>query len=178
VSHGEQQAFFAETARGFPDHFTGVRVLEVGSLDINGSVRRHFTDCDYTGVDIGPGPGVDVVAQGQELDFPDGSFDTTVSAECFEHNPYWMETFANMIRMTRSGGLIAFSCASTGRPEHGTSRSDPGSSPLTVGLGWEYYRNLTEDDFRTFFDLDSMFSEHGFSYHAGSHDLYFWGVRR
>jgi SAM-dependent methyltransferase len=178
VSHGEQQAFFAEAARGFPDHFTGVRVLEVGSLDVNGSIRRHFTDCDYTGVDVAGGPGVDLVAQGQDLDFPDGSFDTTVSAECFEHNPYWSETFANMVRMTRPGGLVAFSCASTGRPEHGTARADAGSSPLTVALGWEYYRNLTEEDFRDVFDFDGLFSDHGFSYHAGSHDLYFRGVRR
>lgn len=178
MSHGEQQAFFAETARDLPDHFTGVRVLEVGSLDVNGSVRRHFTDCDYTGVDVADGPGVDLVAQGQDLVFPDGHFDTTISAECFEHNPYWSETFANMVRMTRPGGLVAFSCASTGRPEHGTPRSDPGSSPLTVGLGWEYYRNLTEDDFRADFDLDDLFSEHCFSTHETSHDLYFRGVRR
>lgn len=177
MSHGEQQAFFGETARRFPGHFAGARVLEVGSLDINGSVRRWFTDCDYTGVDVGPGPGVDVVAQGQDLDFPDGWFDTAVSAECFEHNPYWSETFANMARMVRPGGLVAFSCASTGRPEHGTERADPGSSPLTVGLGWNYYRNLEEGDFRAEHDVDGLFTEHCFSVHAGSHDLYFWGVR-
>lgn len=177
MSHAEQQAFFGRTARRFPDHFSGARVLEVGSLDINGSIRGWFADCDYTGVDVAGGPGVDLVAQGQDLDFPDGSFDTAVSAECFEHNPHWSATFANMVRMVRPGGLVAFSCASTGRPEHGTARSQPGSSPLTVALGWDYYRNLDEGDFRSEHPIGDLFSDHGFEYEARSHDLYFWGVR-
>ncbi len=50
------------------------------------------------------GPGVDVVSSGHALDFPDETFDVTLSCECFEHNPYWLETFRNMHRMTKAGG--------------------------------------------------------------------------
>jgi len=32
---------------------------------------------------------------------PANSFDCTISVECFEHNPFWLETFVNMLRMTR-----------------------------------------------------------------------------
>lgn len=172
MAHLQQRDYLAALAARFPQWFTGRRVLEVGSLDINGSVRDFFTGCDWTGVDLAPGPGVDVVAEGQTLDYPDESFDVAISAECFEHNPYWLETFVNMRRMC--SGLVIFTCATTGRAEHGTSRSDPASSPFTTGR-WDYYRNLTADDFRDALNLDALFAAHEFSTNDASHDLYFWG---
>jgi SAM-dependent methyltransferase len=176
MAHGEQREFFESTRARFPESFTGKWVLEVGSLDINGTVRDFFSDCHYVGIDLGPGPGVDAVADGSTVDFPDNQFDTSVSAECFEHNPAWRETFANMHRMTKPGGLVVFTCASEGRPEHGTSRSDVGSSPLTVAKGWEYYANLNAEDFDTAFTLDDMFVDYDFEYNPVSCDLYFWGI--
>lgn len=174
MAHGAQRVFFEKVREQFPEFFSGQRVLEVGSLDINGTVRDFFSNCVYTGVDVDSGPAVDIVAQGQDLTFPDGSFDVTVSAECFEHNPYWRETFLNMVRMTRPGGLVVFTCAAEGRPEHGTSRSDVGSSPLTVGLGWDYYKNLGEADF----DEESLhgFGSYGFYDNRVNLDLYFVGM--
>ena len=154
--------------------FFGVSVIEIGSLNINGTVRDFFQTSDYLGVDVGPGPGVDLVAEGQNLDFPDGHFDVAISAECFEHNPEWAATFANMHRV--SSRYVVFTCASDGRPEHGTRRSSPDSSPLT--LEWDYYRNLNEQDFRDAFDIESMFVEHEFRYNPTSHDLYFYGIKR
>jgi len=174
MAHGAQRVFFEEVKREFPEFFSGQRVLEVGSLNINGTVRDFFDNCAYIGVDVAAGPDVDVVMQGQDLTYPDNSFDVSVSAECFEHNPHWRETFVNMVRMTRAGGLVAFTCAAEGRPEHGTSRSDIGSSPLTVGLGWDYYRNLGEADF-TEDDL-AGFSSYAFYDNRVNLDLYFVGV--
>jgi SAM-dependent methyltransferase len=176
MAHGEQREFFEKVKAKFPDNFENKWVLEVGSLDINGTVRDFFTNCHYVGIDVGPGPGVDAVADGSTVNFPANQFDTSVSAECFEHNPSWAQTFSNMRRMTKKDGLIVFTCASDGRPEHGTSRSDVGSSPLTVNLGWEYYGNLNEADFQREFDLDHMFSDYEFEYNPVSCDLYFWGV--
>lgn len=173
MAHIEQREFFTQMVTMFPKSFTGVRVLEVGSLNVNGTVRDFFTDCKYVGVDVAQGPGVDVVCQGQDLDYQAATFDTVISAECFEHNPYWLETFVNMVRMC--DGMVFMSCATTGRPEHGTERTSPNCSPLTVGLGWDYYRNLTAQDFTTELDLDSMFSMWNFSTNDSSHDLYFFG---
>lgn len=177
MAHKEQNTFFAQLKQLYPKYFSDKKVCEIGSLDINGSVRHFFDGCDYLGVDIGEGPGVDRVVQGQLLDCPSSHFDTMVSAECFEHNPFWVETFTNMLRMTRPGGLVAFSCASTGRPEHGTANTSPNLSPLTYAQGWNYYRNLDAEDFMSTFNLEGWFDYFHFLYCPRMFDLYFYGFR-
>ncbi|MCE9661725.1 MAG: class I SAM-dependent methyltransferase [Burkholderiales bacterium] len=178
MAHHQQFEFIDAVKAVLPEFFRGRRVLEVGSLDINGSIRSAFEACDYTGADLSPGPGVDIACPGQLLEFPTGHFDVALSCECFEHNPYWVETWANMLRMTRPGGLVLMSCATTGRREHGTTRSAPDSSPFTVKHGWNYYRNLTRADVESRFDLGEWFSDHGFVVSAESFDLYFVGIRK
>jgi hypothetical protein len=156
----------------FPRYFHNAKVLEVGSLDINGSVRRFFHECDYLGVDIGMGNGVDLVQSGHLLTFPAGHFDTSISCECFEHNKYWAETFSNMARMTN--GLVIMTCATTGRPEHGTIASSPKDAPFTN----DYYRNLTEHEFLETFNMKDMFLDWQFTTNQSPADLYFWGLTR
>jgi len=174
MAHIQQRDFMNKIRNRYPDAFDNVRVIEIGSLNINGTVRDFFSATEYVGIDVGPGPGVDVVALGEDVDYPDGSFDTAISAECFEHNPEWERTFANMIRMTNKH--VIMTCASDGRAEHGTSRTDPGSSPHTIR--WDYYRNLNQNDFEQMFDLDELFIEHSFEYNPNSCDLYFHGIKR
>lgn len=172
MAHPEQRVFFEKMRDVFPDAFTGVSVLEVGSLNINGTVRDFFPHPrEYVGVDLIAGPGVDRVCAGQDLDYADDSWDVVVSAECFEHNSEWVATFANMARM--SGRYVFFTCASTGRAEHGTHATTPGDSPATN----DYYRNLSERDFRDAFDLPTIFAAYGFEYNPRTCDLYFYGVK-
>ncbi len=197
MAHSTQQDFILYVKNKFPKHFENKKVLEDGSLDINGSMRSFFSNCEYLGIDVGEGDGVDLVVQGQDYDSPDDTYDVCASGECFEHNPYWAETFANMVRLCKSGGLVFFTCATTGRPEHGTTRSDKESSPLTVNIGWEYYKNLDEQDFRESFEesFDEIFSEYEFhstvdydnptefiknmrSHINPCEDLYFWGIKK
>jgi ubiquinone/menaquinone biosynthesis C-methylase UbiE len=174
MAHSQQRDFFQGVKNKKPQAFTGVEVLEVGSLNINGTVRDFFDSTRYIGADVAEGKDVDVVCNGENLDYPDNSFDVAVSAECFEHNPEWVATFRNMWRMSKK--YVMMTCASEGRAEHGTTRSDPGSSPLT--LGWDYYRNLSEQDFRAEFNLDEMFDSYYFDYNAESCDLYFYGEKK
>jgi SAM-dependent methyltransferase len=175
MSHPQQQDFVDRICQSFPAFFSGTRVLEIGSLDINGSVRRHFGGCEYIGLDVGPGPGVDVVCPGQEYDAPNGSFDVVVSCECFEHNRYWRETFTNMVRLCRPGGLILMTCATTGRNEHGTIRANPADSPL---IPTDYYGNLEAKDFPDSLSLAKHLSQWEFYSDHSSHDLYFVGFRK
>lgn len=176
--HPGPRNFLATAAASFPGMFAGRRVLEIGSLDINGGVRDLFLGCRYIGLDVAPGRGVDVVCQGQDYDAPDGSFDVVLSCEAMEHNPHWRETFANMARLCRPGGLVLMTCATFGRHEHGTRRSETGSSPLTCSLDWEYYRNLGRADLARALDLEASFSSWRTWSNWRSYDLYFAGVRR
>jgi SAM-dependent methyltransferase len=186
LMHGAQQEFYKSLTKKFPGSFVSAKVLEIGSLDINGTIRQYFANCDYIGVDVGEGPCVDVVAFGQDLDYADGTFDHTTSSELMEHCVAWKEVFANMHRMTKKGGLVSFTCAwgpsddrvGKGRPEHGTTRSDVGSSPLTVALGIEYYENRNAKDFEEAFDLKKMFKDYEFIENDLNLDLYFLGVKK
>lgn len=179
MAHEEQREFILDLKEEYPSFFSNVKVLDVGSLDINGSIKNFFSNSDYTGIDIGEGKNVDIVVEGQKFDAEDETYDVVASCECFEHNPYWKETFQNMIRMCKSGGLIFMSCATEGRPEHGTINTDIGSSPLTVAKGWNYYRNLTEKDFRDIeIEYDVVFDVYDFFIDKFVRDLYFYGIKK
>ena len=52
MAHESQFQFFFAVAKCFPDEFSG-RTLEIGSEDINGSLRRLFKSSEYVGVDLG-----------------------------------------------------------------------------------------------------------------------------
>jgi SAM-dependent methyltransferase len=177
MAHFEQLEFVSRVKQHLPQHFRSVRVLEVGSWDVNGSIRQFFQDADYVGVDVAEGPGVDIVKQGQCVDFPSMAFDTVVTCECFEHNPFWLESFLNMSRMLKPGGLFIMTCASTGRAEHGTSRMHAGTSLTTLSGKPDYYRNLAAGDFTKRIDLRLHFSAYGFATNPFSNDLYFLGIK-
>jgi SAM-dependent methyltransferase len=176
MAHPEQRDFLLSLKRKFPSFFREKKVLDIGSLNINGTARDFFDNSVYTGIDIGLGSGVDVIARGESFDVPDDSFDVVLSCECFEHNPAWRETFINMTRLCKPQGLLFFTCATNGRSEHGTSEQSPSSSPLTISEKSNYYKNLNEMDFSSWINLDDYFSEYQFSVNRESQDLYFYGI--
>jgi FkbM family methyltransferase len=173
--HWEQKSFVRSIRALLPRFFENVDVLEIGSFDVNGSVKPLFNASTYIGVDLMEGPGVDVVASGDEFQLQ-RTVDVVLSCECFEHNPRFSETFENMIGHARPGGLVLFTCATEGRAEHGTSRTTPKDSPGTIATGWEYYRNLTSIDFDAEL-LERSFTSWGFFTNNVSKDLYFIGIR-
>ncbi len=177
MAHIQQFQFFEILSKLYPQYFHGGRVAEIGSLDINGSVRQFFKSSEYIGYDLQLGNGVDRAEQGQLISSPTGYFDSSISAECFEHNPYWVETFSNMLRITKPAGAVIFSCASTGRQEHGTTRTSAADSPLTSSIGWNYYKNLDANDFMNTFNMAGWFDGFHFMFCPQTYDLYFFGIR-
>jgi SAM-dependent methyltransferase len=133
---------------------------------------------EYVGIDLVDGPGVDVVASGHQFTGPDEHFDIVMSLECFEHNPYWRETLENMVRMLKPGGWCIITCASLGRPEHGTSRMESASSPGTSERGWNYYRNISLPQFRSAMPLAQVFDCHVLGFGAAWNDLFFVARKR
>lgn len=93
------------------------RTLEVGSLDVNGSVRAMFAG-EYTGIDMRPGPGVDVVGTADALPFDDASFDVVVSTEMLEHDPTPWLSLAEMRRVLRPAGHLLLTTRGNGFGEH------------------------------------------------------------
>ena len=92
------------------------RILEIGSMDVNGSLREAAAPTtEYVGVDLEEGPSVDVVIKpGQKLPFEDSSFDLIMASSAFEHDPRFWDTFVEMCRVTRPGGHIYVNAPSNG----------------------------------------------------------------
>lgn len=179
MAHPEQIDFCTRVQKKYPELFNRRKVLDVGSLDINGNNRYLFYKCEYTGIDVGPGRNVDVVSLGHEFDAPDETYEVIISTECFEHDMHYPLTLKNIVRMLKPGGMFLFTCATTGRAEHGTRRSAPDAAPLLSGEWSDYYKNLTEQDIRECIDVDDIFAEYYFEVNDGAmKDLYFYGIKK
>lgn len=179
MSHIEQIQYCKLVKNKYPEYFINKKVLDIGSLDINGNNRYLFENCKYTGVDIGPGKNVDIVSRGHEYHAEDNSYDFIISTECFEHDMYYELTIKNIFRMLKSNGMFLFTCATTGRPEHGTLRTTPSDAPLLkeIPVWSNYYKNLTENDVKNIDNFDKIFKIYNFSVNLTSKDLYFYGIK-
>lgn len=161
----------------YPEAFSDRRVLEVGSRYINGTVRTLFDRCDYLGLDLSPGPCVDVVLHVADLhDEPNVRaipFDTIISCEALEHDKHWAESIQAMWSMLENGGMLIITAGGTGRPEHGTTRTSHTDSPATT----DYYGNITEEMFWKAFGRKGkmMLLEHHIEDKDG--DFRFWGLK-
>ncbi len=106
-----------------PGDIEGRRILEVGSRDVNGSVRSILMSLgarDYVGVDTEPGPGVDRLCDVVNLasDFSGQSFDVVVTTEMLEHVRNWSNAVSNLKQVVASGGLLVITTRSFGFPYH------------------------------------------------------------
>lgn len=109
----------AATGRAFLELYApkaGGRIAEIGSYDVNGTLRSGASNCDeYVGIDLGAGPGVDVVATaGERLPLPDASFDCVLASSAFEHDPKFWFTFLEMCRICKPGGYVYVSAPTNG----------------------------------------------------------------
>ena len=169
MAHFEQIRFFEAAKKSLMPDKSNISVLEIGSHNVNGGLRALFPDSNYLGVDLSPGDNVDLVYDGINFDFLEGrTFDLIISAECFEHNPYYKENLRDLKKHLNKGGFFIISTATTGRLEHGTSRTDLAMSPGTADAGWNYYGNISKNDLKKallFYDYRIIFlkSDHWFN---------------
>lgn len=93
------------------------RILELGSASVDDSLRTHLpSSLRWTGVDLGPGDGVDVVLDDPyELPFAPGSFDVCIATSVFEHNEMFWLSFLEMVRVAAEGALIYVCSPSNGK---------------------------------------------------------------
>ena len=101
----------------------GKATLEVGSRNINGSLRgivEAFSPGSYIGVDMVPGDGVDQLCNAEKLieRFGQESFDVLISTEMLEHVRDWCKVVENFKLLLRPAGLLLITTRSRGFPYH------------------------------------------------------------
>lgn len=99
----------------FCSHLTETsKVVDFGAFDVNGTLKPIFKENHYIGVDMSTGPNVDVVCKNDDTPFENDSVDVIVSSSCFEHDECFWETFLEMCRIAKEGGLIYINAPSAG----------------------------------------------------------------
>lgn len=138
--HYEVKQYVGRVRGKYPSHFNACKVLDVGSRDVNGSLKdMFFSDCDYTGIDIMEGKNVDFNTSAVDWNsLGPTEYNTIVCTEVLEHDKDWCQTIDAMISMLREGGLLIITAAGPKRAEHGTKRTTPELSPATT----DYYQNI------------------------------------
>lgn len=177
--HAEAYNFLRQHVRG-----NARTVLELGSLDINGSPRYLFpVNVTYVGLDLQSGRGVDLVADAASpllvdqladvLDWRrsgDGlvpGFDVVICAEVLEHAVDPGSIVGNAWRALHRGGQVVVTCATEPRAPH----SAVNGAGLQPG---EHYRNVEEAEL---FDWLRPFASIGLTKDRVHGDLYACAVK-
>jgi len=130
------------------------RVLDVGSLDINGSVKHLFSDAkEYIGIDTRKGKNVDIVMNAHDIysRFGKDSFDTVLCYNMLEHDDLFWVTLENMKKVLRTGGWLIMSIPTYGFPTHDHPRD-------YWRVSGEAYRNILLRGFQML-DLTKIFTK-------------------
>jgi hypothetical protein len=129
-------------ARQWVEHFATdrkIRIVEIGSLNVNGTIRDLFPNADYTGIDRVAGPGVDVVCDAVDY-VPESLVNMVICCEALEHTANWKQVIETANKWLHPCGAFVMTCAGLGRQPHSCD-----GGPLRDG---EYYRNLSPADVR------------------------------
>lgn len=97
-----------------PEGCSGKTILDIGSCDVNGTLKPLFSDGTYIGLDAAPGPNVDIVSSARSMPIDNDSFDVVVSTSCFEHDDRFWLTFLEMCRVLKPKGFLYINAPSAG----------------------------------------------------------------
>lgn len=135
--HGAARRFVTRVVR---DHGPFEHVVEIGSRDINGSIRTLFDGAHtYVGIDLYEGPSVDWAGDAAEFK-PEQAPDCVVCCEVLEHAPDWPGLIHVAAGWLAPGGCLIVTCAGPGRPEHS------GIDGRKVLRDGEHYGNVSRQD--------------------------------
>lgn len=102
----------------------GKSVLDIGSYNYNGNfaqVVKRLKPSKFVGIDMLPGPGVDIVCLGEDAvkTFGKESFDVVIASELMEHTRNWRDVISNIKNVCKPGGLLIITTRSKGFKLHG-----------------------------------------------------------
>lgn len=96
-----------------------VSVVEIGSQNINGSLREIISGTPYTGADTSEGAGVDIVLDDfYTLPFETASTDVVICSSAFEHTQLFWVMFLEVMRVLKPNGLFYLNAPSNGGGLH------------------------------------------------------------
>ena len=106
--------FFDAYAKTFQR--AGAKVVDIGSQDVNGSLRECCPAAyKYVGVDVVGGKGVDVILDDPyRLPFQTASVDIVLSSSCFEHSEMFWVLFLEILRILKPDGLFYLNVPANG----------------------------------------------------------------
>lgn len=101
----------------------GKYVLEVGSRNVNGSVRPYIMSLNpktYIGIDLVNGRDVDIVMNADRIleIFGEKSIDVLINTEMLEHVQDWKTIVSNMKKAVKPEGILLITTRSKGFPKH------------------------------------------------------------
>jgi len=98
-----------------------LRILDLGSQDVNGSYRPLFLNplWNYVGLDMATGNNVDIVLRTPYVwsEVASASADVVISGQAFEHIQFFWITMLEVARVLKPGGICCILAPSSG-PEH------------------------------------------------------------
>lgn len=121
MCHESCKAFI--TRNLIQEEVCGKRVLEIGSFNINGTVRpgiEAFKCADYIGIDYRQGVGVDIVCDAENIIdmFGKNTFDVVISTSFLEHVENWKKVISNIKNVVKDGGIMLHTTVSKGYGFH------------------------------------------------------------
>ena len=159
MAHLAQQNFCNKISNQFPEYFTNVKVLEIGSIDINGNNKNLFKHSNYIGIDKQDGPNVNIVSEFLDYECPNNYFDILISTESLQEDDNYEKTIMKIMDVIRPGGAFLLTCASDKRIQDNPKNT------------------FTKEKLNSVYNFKNNFSDAIFEYENDFGDLYFFGIK-
>lgn len=153
------------------------RLLEIGSLDLIGSMRSFdfmgkgvlwpsiVGISEYVGIDLMAGKSVDIVMNSHDLKFENESFDMVMCLQMLEHDDNAPKTISEAFRVLKYNQPFLLTCASAEHPEH-----------ADLGGGSAAYIHISEEDLKKWFE-DAGFDLAQVEIIKEGSNFYVWAVK-
>src|SRR5262245_6990533 len=90
-------------------------IIEVGAYQVQGQeemsdLRGYLSGRPYVGIDVREGPGVDEVADVEDLPYASESIGMVIALSTFEHVPHFWRGLEEVFRVLKPDGALFISC--------------------------------------------------------------------